>query len=300
MSMNTLSVQETKTIVWLDHTRDFWELTKPRISAMVLVTVTISMFVASGGQLDLLVMLHTLVGTMLVAASSSAWNQWIERERDGAMARTANRPLPSGRISGAAVLLFGLVTLVAGIAYFNVTVGWLPSCWAIMTWIVYVGVYTPMKARSSWNTSVGAIAGALPILIGWTAVGAPVNWRLAAMLLILFFWQFPHFIAIAWIYRNQYEKAGFQMITVTDPSGRRAGLYAVLGAGLLLLASLLPLLTELSLSYALVAIALGLYQSVFAWQFRRQLTEETARRLLAASIIYLPLALGMIAAQTVI
>lgn len=127
-----------------------------------------------------------------------------------------------------------------------------------------------------------------------------MNWRLAAMLLILFFWQFPHFIAIAWIYRNQYEKAGFQMITVTDPSGRRAGLFAVLGAGLLLLASLLPLLTELSLSYALVAIALGLYQSVFAWQFRRQLTEETARRLLAASIIYLPLALGMIAAQTVI
>ncbi len=299
MSMTTISVEETKSAVWLDHVRDLGELSKPRITAMVLVSVALSIFVASSGQPDLLVLLHTLLGSALVAASSSAWNQWIERHRDGAMLRTANRPLPAGRMGGSEVLSFGSVTLIAGVAYLTVTVGWIPAAWAVATWVVYVCVYTPMKSRTSWNTAVGAISGTLPILIGWSAVEAPVNWRLVGMLLVLFFWQFPHFIAIAWIYRAQYEKAGFRMLTGTDPTGRRAGSCAMLGAGLLMIASLLPLLAQLSLTYACLAIVLGTYQAVFAWRFQRELTQQTARHLLRASLIYLPLSLGIIAVQTV-
>ena len=300
MSMTTVGVENAKPSVLAEHLRDLSELSKPRITAMVLVTVALSVFVASAGRPDVFVLINTLIGTVLIAASSSAWNQWIERESDGDMPRTAGRPLPSGRMSVPEVLSFGCITLVAGTAYLVATVGWQPTWWALATWFVYVCVYTPLKPISSWNTAVGAISGALPILIGWSAVGSPLDWRIGGMFLILFVWQFPHFIAIAWLYRRQYGKAGLQMITVTDPSGRWAGASALVGAVVLTGCSLLPLLSGMSWIYACLALALGAYQTFFAWQFGRELTDSSARRLLAASIIYLPLALGMIAAQTVL
>ena len=298
MSMTTMRVEQAKTALWVDHLRCLWELTKPRITAMVLVSVGLSVFVASGGRPDLLLLLHTLLGTTLVAASSSAWNQWIERQSDSMMLRTAGRPLPTGRMGCSEVLSFGLSTFVAGTVYLLVTVGWQPTLWAVATWIIYVCVYTPMKAHSAWNTTVGAVSGALPVVIGWSATGTPADWRLASLVLVLFFWQFPHFISIAWIYRQEYEKAGLKMVTTTDPSGRRAGWYAVLGATLLLPCSLLPLLTDLSWVYACLTVALGGYQLFYAHQFQRELSKQTARRLLTASIIYLPLALGVIGAQS--
>ena len=298
MSMTTLQVENAKPAVWTDRARDLTELCRPRISAMVLVTVALSFFVASGGSPQLAGLLHTLLGTTLVAVSSSVWNQLLERHSDAWMSRTANRPLPSGRFCIGEVLTLGLVTFIVGTVYLAITVGWQPTAWAVATWVIYVCIYTPMKPLTSWNTAVGAVAGALPILIGWSAVGTAWDWRISAMLLVLFLWQFPHFIAIAWIYRRQYRRAGLQMISVTDPTGRKAGAYAVSCAVCLLPASLLPLFHETSSVYAAAAIVLGLFQAAAAWRFRCELTESAARRLLAASIVYLPLAFAIIAVQT--
>lgn len=298
MSMTTIRVEDTKREISASHTRDLLDLVKPRISAMVLVTVALSHFVASGGNPDLFVLIHTLLGTALVAASSGAFNQWLERETDAKMTRTADRPLPAGRLAASEVIAFGFMTLVAGSVYLAVTVGWQPMMWAVATWIVYVCLYTPMKTWTSWNTTVGAISGALPILIGSSAVGTSLDWHVGAMLAVLFFWQFPHFIAIAWLYRRQYDKAGLLMVTTTDPSGYTSGVYSVLGAVLLIASSLLPLFAGISISYALVASALGGYQLLAAWRFKQALDDVAARRLLKASIIYLPLALGLIAVQT--
>lgn len=284
------------------HLRDLLDLIKPRISSMVLVTVALAVFVASEGHPDAWILIHCLIGTALVAASSGAFNQWLERATDARMKRTQNRPLPAGRMSGFEVIGFGVATLIAGTAYLAFTLGSLPALWAVATWLVYVCVYTPMKQRTNWNTTVGAVSGALPILIGASAVQSTISWQIAAMLSVLFLWQFPHFIAIAWIYRNEYAKAGLQMVTTTDPSGRKAGIYSVLGAILVLGASFLPLLAETTLStsvfYTMIAAGLGVYQLRAAYTFQQQLDDAAARKLLKASIIYLPLALGLIAVQT--
>lgn len=306
MSMTTIQADErTKpklvvppTSAGASHFRDLLDIIKPRISAMVLVTVALAVFVSSGGHPDLFVLIHALVGTALVASSSGAFNQWLERHTDARMDRTENRPLPAGRMSGGEVIAFGVATLVAGAAYLYLTVNLESTLWALATWIVYVCVYTPMKTWTSWNTTVGAVSGALPILIGWSAVGSEFSWHVGAMLCVLFLWQFPHFIAIAWLYRFQYARAGLQMVTTTDSTGRTAGFYSVALAVCLLAGSLLPLANGWSSTYATLAILLGGYQLLAAWRFQQSLNDDAARQLLKASIIYLPLVLGLIAVHT--
>ena len=308
MSMTTVQVDSksvSKVAVWTSHFRDLADLTKPRISAMVLVTVVISHFVASLGQPNLVVLFHILLGTTLIAASSGAFNQWLELETDAQMERTKFRPLPAGRMNVSEVICFGLATLVAGTAYMFLTVGWGPTIWALATWVVYVCVYTPMKTRSHWNTFVGALSGALPILIGWSATGRPMDWNISGIFWLLFIWQFPHFIAIAWIYREQYSRAGLQMVTTTDPTGKSAGTISFVGALLVWISSLLPLLSLNSITftgclYACLASALAMFQLRAARRFQKEQTDQSARQLLKASVVYLPLALGLIAVQTVL
>lgn len=287
------------------HLRDLLDLLKPRISAMVLVTVALSHFVASNGHPDLWNLLHTLIGTLLVAASSGAFNQWLEQHTDSCMERTADRPLPAGRMGTAEVVAFGTIALVAGVMYLSLTVSWQAVLWAIATWFAYVCIYTPMKTWTSWNTTVGAISGALPIMIGSSAVGQTANLHVLTMLSVLFVWQFPHFLAIAWLYRRQYAAAGLQMVTTTDPTGGKAGMYSVVGAVVVVACSLLPLLSVLregvdlqSGIYGFIAVSLGIYQLIAAVKFRQSLDDRSARQLLKASIIYLPLALGLIAVHT--
>ena len=271
---------------------DYVELTKPRISALVLVTVAVAGLVARWGQPDLTMLAHVLLGTALVAASASAINQWLERQRDALMERTADRPLPAGRLSGAEVLTVGCVTVLAGVGYLVMTVGWVTGLLGAVTWLLYTAVYTPLKTRTHWNTAVGAVAGAMPVAMGWSAVGGPMGLRGAALFLIVFLWQFPHFMAIAWIYRRQYQRAGIQMITVVDPSGRRAGIQAVLTALALLPISFIPgLLTPAASLYVAGAFVLGAGQLVCATLFLVRQEDASARRLLAASLIYLPVLL---------
>ena len=281
-------------VPWSIRLADYFELTKPRISAMVLVAVAVAAFMGHWGPPAPWLLFHTLLGTALVAASASALNQRLERRTDGLMDRTADRPLPAGRLTDREVLWFGAATIVLGLAYLAVAVNWLTAALGAATWILYVVVYTPLKSRTPLNTVVGAVAGALPTLMGWAAVGGALDFasggglRVATLFLVVYLWQFPHFMAIAWIYRDQYAAAGLQMLTVVDPTGRRAGAQAVLGALALVPISLMPALQMPSPIYMAGAVVLGMAYLAAAAMFCWRRDQRSARVLLQTSLVYLP------------
>ncbi len=211
----------------------YFELTKPRIAVMVLLAVAIAYLLGTHAAqavpfADGMRLLWTLLGTALVAASASAVNQWIERDQDALMPRTRNRPLPSGTLNSVEVLTFAALTLGGGLLLLAAQTNVLATIMAAGTWICYTILYTPLKTRSTSNTAIGAVAGAWPVLIGWAAVEAPFDFgpaslRLLTLFLVLYLWQFPHFMAIAWIYRRDYALAGMRMLTVCEPSGNTRG-----------------------------------------------------------------------------
>jgi heme o synthase len=282
---------------WLALAADFLELTKPRIVALELVTIVAAYHLASPGGIDFGVLWPALVGAALVAASAGALNQWLERVSDGQMERTADRPLPSGRLTAWQVNSFGFVTLVAGIAILTYCVAVTTAGVAFATWLIYVAAYTPLKSRSPLNTAVGAVSGALPILIGWTAAGAAVDIRAWALVAAMFLWQFPHFMAIAWLYRDDYRRGGQRMLTVVDPSGLRAAAQGVAAALVLVPISLLPALSPQAGSPAVFCwwtLLLGVGQAVTAVLFLVQRDDRSARRLLRASLLYLTCWMGLL------
>jgi len=296
MSTTTITVASPRWAV-LARVRDYVELTKPRITALELVVVVTAAVVATWGQPNPRVVWHTLVGTLLIAASASAANQWIERRRDARMSRTADRPLPAGRLAAWEAAAFAAAALVGGAAYLAWFVNLPCLAWSLATWLVYVVAYTPLKTISPVNTAVGAVAGALPVLIGWTATGAALDLRALALTLLLFLWQFPHFMAIAWLYRHEYARAGHRMLTVVDPSGRRAGWQAVLAALAIIPVSIVPVLGNPGIGSVLFLVAatlLGAGQLALAAAFWHQTTEHRARLLLRASLVYLPTLLAML------
>lgn len=272
------------------------DLVKPRILVLVLAVVTTSAFMAAGRSMNIITLLYTLLGTSLVAGSASALNQWMERETDRRMRRTAARPLPMGRLAASEVLTFGAATIVSGTLILALAVNLTCAAFALATWVLYVWAYTPLKSRSSTNTLVGAIPGALPVLIGWSAM-RPAGLTLEALALftVVFLWQFPHFMAIAWIYRRQYRRAGLQMLTVVDPTGRRASFTAIATAALLLPVSLVAFSPSGWLAWSCAAgiLLLGLGQLACAAAFRMKTCETTARVLLRASLVYLPAVLAL-------
>ena len=306
MSTSTLAVG-TRALQGLGRWKDYVELTRPRISVLVLVVVAAAAYVASWGQLDPWLMMHALLGTAWVAASASALNQWFEREGDARMDRTSDRPLPSGRMSGNQVMGFAVVTLVLGLAQLAWQVNLLTALLGLATWAIYGFAYTPLKTRTPHNTLVGAVSGALPVWMGWAAVSTTqLPWqdvRALSLLTLLFLWQFPHFMAIAWIYRDQYRQAGIRMWTVVDPTGRRAAVQAVLGALALLPISFVPALylpVSMAGYYLLAAFALGLVQLAFAVRFFVCLNNQTARGLLRATLVYLPALLAVLVVVTLV
>lgn len=272
------------------------ELTKPRILIMILLTVVIAMM-AVGNSVSLLTVLHACIGTAMVAASASVLNQWMERERDGVMTRTCKRPIPSGRIASSQAAWMGWVLVIVGSIYLALFVN-APTMWCgFATWFLYVWVYTPLKPLSWTNTLVGTIPGALPVWMGWTAAEgsllAPQAWVLLGVLIA---WQLPHFMAIAFMYREQYESAGYKMITVTDKSGLGAGLHAILGSvALIVLAPLaVPPTGVLGTILSLLAVSLAVWQLVAAIKFVRDPERQRARRMLHVSLFHLPLTMLLI------
>ncbi len=276
---------------------DYIELTKPRIVLLELVTVVVATHLASPWGVDAAALLHTVLGAALVAASAGAFNQWWEQAADGQMARTARRPLPAGRLDSRQVIVFGATTLIAGLIELLVAVNVVTAGVALATWLIYVLAYTPLKTRSPLNTAVGAASGALPILIGWTATGAAIDVRAVALVAVMFLWQFPHFMAIAWLYRADYARAGQRMLTVVDPTGLRAGAQALVGAIALIPVSLVPALSPQAGSPAIycgwaLVLGAGLALAAAVFLFRRD--ERTARRLLRASLAYLICWMGLL------
>ena len=276
---------------------DYLELTKPKIAVLLLACVAIAAFCASGGQPDVVRLINVVLGTALVAASSCVWNQCLEVHADRRMNRTAQRPIPSGRLSRYSSAIFGTLLGSIGVAYLLATVGWMPALVGAITWILYVCIYTPMKQRTPWNTTVGAIAGALPMFMGWLAVNPTLDLKAVALFAILFFWQFPHFMAIAWLYREDYARGGMQMWSVVDQSGTKAGIQAVSGAMALLLVSVIPGMGHIAMpniAYMLFSILAGTLMLYASLRFFTERDEKSARQLLFASLFYLPIQLGLL------
>ena len=272
------------------------ELTKPRILVMILLTVVMAM-VAVGSAVSLLTVLHACLGTAMVAASASVLNQWLERDRDGVMMRTSKRPLPSGRVASSQAAWMGWLLVIVGSIYLGLLVN-LPTMWCgLATWVLYVWVYTPLKTISWTNTLVGTVPGALPVWMGWTAAGGSL-WDLQAWILlgVLIAWQLPHFMAIAYMYSEQYASAGYKMITVTDRSGWGAGLHAVLGSvALVALAPVaVPPQSLIGATLTVLAVGLAAWQLRAAIRFVRAPERQTARRMLHVSLLYLPLTMLLI------
>ncbi|MGA2542042.1 MAG: heme o synthase [Verrucomicrobiota bacterium] len=270
------------------------ELFKMRLTILVLLTTFVGFDLGWRGPMDLGLMVHTMLGTALLAAGASALNQLLERDYDAKMRRTRDRPLPSGRITPEAALLIGGVCAGAGMLYLALTVNPLTAWLGALTLASYLLVYTPLKRVTTLNTAIGAIPGALPPLMGWTAARGEVTGEGWSLFAILFFWQLPHFLAIAWMYREDYARAGFVMLPVIDPTGARTGKQALSHTLGLLPVSLCPFLFGLA-GPVYLAGALGLGAG-FVWcarQFSRQISVAGARRLFYASILYLPLLLAL-------
>jgi protoheme IX farnesyltransferase len=269
---------------------DFLSLTKPRLNLLVLMTTLGGLYLAAPDGVPLLILVHTLIGTALVAGGAAALNQVWERETDRLMRRTAARPLPGGRLGVAEGTWFGLVLSAAGLAELgfgvNVTSAWV----AAVTLISYVLMYTPLKTRTSLSTIVGAIPGALPPVIGWAAATGTITLPAIVLFGIVFFWQMPHFLAIAWLYRDDYSRAGMPLLPVVEPDGRRTGQQALLYAAALWPVSLMPVGVGLAgPAYAGVATVLGLLFIGLSFRFAQERSHAHARRLFLFSITYLPL-----------
>lgn len=296
MSTSVLTSERQGSAI-LARAADYLELTKPRIIVLELIVAGAAACLAMPRGLDSMAVMHALLGTALVAASASITNQWWERENDARMPRTANRPLPAGRVASWEALVLAAITLAFGLFWLVTRANLLTAGLGLASWIIYVLIYTPLKTRTSLNTVVGAVAGAIPILMGWAATGAPLDLMALALAGVLFLWQFPHFMSIAWLYRHDYAQAGHRMLPVVDPTGLRSGAQAVYAAALLIPVSLIPAILPTSgspLIYLVWALCLGVVQLALAVRFALARDEQSARYLLRATLIYLPAWIGML------
>lgn len=278
---------EIAPVIPLARAADYLQLCRPRVAVMVLLTVLIGGLLAADGPTPV-VLFHALVGTALVTAAASILNQYVERHTDALMPRTANRPLPAGRLAPGEVLALGSLAAVLGLGYLA---GASPPAAIVcaVTFALYVFAYTPAKRTTTLNTLIGAVPGALPPVIGWAAVRGRFDGGALALFLIVFVWQVPHFLAIAWMYRDDYAKGGHAMLTVRDRRGDRTAEQMLVYGLTLLPVSLTPALGGLAgAGYAAGALALGAYFLRPILRFRRERSPGAARAVLRASLVYLP------------
>ncbi|HSP46086.1 MAG TPA: heme o synthase [Chthoniobacterales bacterium] len=272
---------------------DLAELVKARLTLLVLVTTAVGYYLAAQGPINPLGLFHAVFGTAFAAAGAAALNQWWERRLDALMHRTRTRPIPAGRMLPRDALILGCLLSIGGVVYLTVACNWLSAVLAAATILTYIFAYTPLKRVSTSNTLIGAIPGALPPVVGWAAASGRVDIGAWSLFAILFFWQLPHFFAIAWMYREDYARAGFEMISKNDNTGARSASQSVLFCIALLLISGIPqFLGLVSAVYLIVELVLnGLFIFV-AMRFLRTQQASDARRLFLTSIAYLPLLLG--------
>jgi protoheme IX farnesyltransferase len=280
--------------------RAFYELTKPGIAGYVMVTAGVSAFVASRGQLGVLTALHVMAGTGLATAGALALNQYMERDSDAVMVRTRYRPIPAGRVSPTTAFIFGSSLLLAGVVYMGLALGALPALLTILSAAAYHGVYTPLKTRTSLATLAGGVPGAMPTLIGWTAVTGRLDVGGLGLFAIAYAWQLPHVLGLAWMLRVDYERVGFKLIPPHDEAGKVIGRHML--AWLVLLVPLSGVPTWLGYTGwvyfggALAASAAFVFLGVDA---ARNLTDRAARKVFFGSLLYHPVLLGLMLIDTV-
>lgn len=276
---------------------DYLELSKARIVLMVLVT-TAAGFALAPGAADVTLLIHTLAGTALIAAGTNALNQYAERERDKKMERTAHRPLPAGRISEAAALSFSIAVSVVGAVWLAAAANWIASLLAVFTLLSYLFIYTPLKTRTSLCTAVGAVPGAIPPMIGWAAATGSLDRGAWALFGLMFFWQLPHFLAIGWLYREDYARAGFSIASVSDPSGASSGRQAILyGLGVIPLSLAPAFLGIAGPAYIAVGVLAGAILLHAIFNFARLRTRISARQLFITSNVYLVVVMSVLVAS---
>ena len=269
---------------------DYLAMTKPRLNSLVVVTSAVGYYLGASRPQTFLPMAAVAVGTALVAGGAAVLNQLYERETDALMQRTRLRPLPDQRVTPEEARTFGMLLAAGGIVLLGVSANALAALMALATLVVYLTIYTPMKRRSSLATLIGAVPGALPPLIGWTAASGSLSLGGWSLFAIVFLWQIPHFMAIAWLYRDDYARAGFPMLPVVEPDGRRTGLQAVFHAAALVPVSVAPTVVGLAgAAYFWTALVLGVALLWIAARFAASRTDATARVLFYGSITYLPL-----------
>ena len=285
LAAQAATIEKGAIAVWAD-------LFKARLTLLVLLTTLVGFYLGSRGGVDYLLMFHTVLGTALLASGASALNQLLERDYDALMRRTADRPLPSGRLQPQTVLTIGVASAAIGLVYLSVGVNLPAALIGAGSLLTYLFVYTPLKRVTWLNTDVGAVPGGLPPLIGWAAAQGELTPAGLSLFAILAAWQLPHFMAIAWLYRDEYARAGFKMLSGVDPDGSRTGRHAVVQTVILLLVSCAPFfLQQTGAIYLAGAVVLGVAFLCAAVGFARELTPRRARLLFFISILYLPLLL---------
>lgn len=270
---------------------DYYQLTKPRVTLLVVLTAVASFYLAAS-VVDILPLLHLSLGTLLLVGGTSVLNQFIEREADGKMRRTMGRPLPAKRLEATEALVFGVLLTGGGILYLSITTNLLTGLVGFLGAVVYLFVYTPLKKRSLFCTFVGAFPGASPMLLGWAAARNSLELEAWLLFSLLFLWQFPHFLAISWVYREDYERGGFLMLPVVDRDGKKTAWRILIYTVLLLGVSLLPTFLGMAgIIYAIGALIMGAMFLWFSAQVVLNRSRESARHVLRASVAYLPLLL---------
>jgi len=273
----------------------YFELLKPRVSFLVVLTTAAGFTLASTPPVDWTALIWTALATALLSGGSVGLNQVMERQPDSRMTRTAGRPLPTARVSVGAATAFGIVLILTGTIVLLSTTRVLPTALGLASAAVYLFAYTPLKRRTPFCTTVGAVPGAIPPLIGWTAAGGALNLEAWMLFGILFLWQYPHFLAIAWIYRDDYRKGGFKMLPLEDPSGKRTARQIVLFAVLLYVVSLFPWVFGLAgRSYFIAALLAGIVFLATTLSLLKTPTTLYARYVMRASVFYLPLLLAVL------
>jgi protoheme IX farnesyltransferase len=274
--------------------KDYIALTKPRITWLILMSTGVGYFFGARGGWHWLTLLHTIIGTGLIASGTAALNQWYEREADAKMKRTQMRPLPSGRLSATNALAFAILISVAGFIELFVEVNALTGWLGLFTLLSYLFIYTPLKQRSPHSTTIGAIPGAMPPLIGYAAASGTLTWDAWILFAILFIWQFPHFYAIAWMYREDYERAGIRMLPVVEPDGESTARRILVYSLILIPISMVPKFLAMTGNlYLAGALALGLFFLYAGVRVSFDRTRQQARRVLLASVVYLPILYGL-------
>ena len=297
--MKTVAIESTQSgtrSAWSGFIRDLVELVKARLTLLVLLTTAVGFYLGADNPINFAALLHTVFGTAAAAAGAAALNQWWEYKLDALMHRTRSRPVPAGRMRPRDAVVLGAALSIFGVAYLAFVCNALSAALAAITIIIYIFAYTPLKRVSTFNTALGAVPGALPPMIGWAAARGTLNAGAWMLFAILFFWQLPHFFAIAWMYRDDYARAGFQMISSDDRTGERSASQSVFFCMLLFIVAGLPAFLGIAtVFYLLAELVLGGVFIAVAMRFLKTRATSDARRLFITSIIYLPLLLGALA-----